>query len=171
MCIRDRHFTLHFEWSRNSERDYPRSAGRNGLMNGSKVTGSERRGNLLCLLCVSHTDAIKQKLTEKMREQSISMTKFQKCLKQYLSMEEWFHGNNLKEEVMNSCPMISDTIKLIQSVFPRDSGHSRWLGHFNSGANIQRPYCDCKCSIDDMDNLNPNCIYLKRDDYHQHIVI
>jgi hypothetical protein len=44
------HFTIHFQWSRNSERDYPRSAGRNGLMNASKVTGSERRGNLLCLL-------------------------------------------------------------------------------------------------------------------------
>ena len=116
------HFTLHFEWVRNSERDYPRSAGRNGLMNGSKVTGSERRGNLLRLLCLSHTDAIKPKLTEKLREQSISITKFQKCLKQYLSMEEWFHGNNLKEEVLAARPMISDTIKLIQSVFPRDSG-------------------------------------------------
>ena len=116
------HFTLHFEWSRNSERDYPQSAGRNGLMNGSKVTGSERRGNLLRLLCLSHTEAIKPKLTEKLREQSISMTKFQKCLKQYLPVEEWFHGNNLKEEVFAARPMISDTIKLIQSVFSRDSG-------------------------------------------------
>ena len=59
--------------------------------------------------------------TEKLREQSISMTKFQKCLKQYLSMEEWLHGTNLKEEVVTSCPVISDIIKLIQSVFPRDS--------------------------------------------------
>ena len=91
-------------------------------MNGSKVTGSERRGNLLRLLCLSYTDAINTKLTEKLREQSISMTKFQKCIKLYLSMEEWFHGNNLKKEVVNSRYMISDTIKLIQSVFPRDSG-------------------------------------------------
>lgn len=51
------------------------------------------------------------------------------------------------------------------------SGHNRWLGHFNSGANIQRPYRDCKCSIDDMDNSDPTCIYLKRDDYHQHILM
>jgi len=116
------HFTLHFQWSRNSEKDFPRSAGRNGLMNGSKVTGSERRGNLLHLLCLSYTDAINTKLTEKLREQSISMTKFQKCIKLYLSMEEWFHRNNLKKEVVNSRYMISDTIKLIQSVFRRDSG-------------------------------------------------
>jgi hypothetical protein len=117
------HFTFHFEWSRNSERDYPQSSGRNGLMNGSKVTGSERRGNLLRLLCLSHTDAIKQKLTEKLREQSISMNKFQKCLKLYLSMEEWFHGSNLKEEVLASCSLISQTIKLMLSVFPRASRH------------------------------------------------
>ena len=116
------HFTLHFEWSRNSERDYPRSAGRNGLMNPSKVTGSERRGNLLRLLCLSHTDAIKSKLTEKLREQSISMNKFQKCLKLYLSMEEWFHGTNLKVQVLASRSLISDTIKLMMSVFPRESG-------------------------------------------------
>ena len=116
------HFTVHFQWSRNSERDFPRSAGRNGLMNASKVTGSERRGNLLRLLCLSHTDAIKPTLTEKLREQSISITKFQKCLKQYLTMEEWFHGTNLKEEVLASQHMISETIKLIQSVFPRSSG-------------------------------------------------
>jgi hypothetical protein len=37
-------------------------------------------------------------------------------------MEEWFHGTNLKEEVLASRTMISETIKLIQSVFPRISG-------------------------------------------------
>jgi hypothetical protein len=49
------------------------------------------------------------------------------------------------------------------------SGHNQWLGHFNSGANIQRPYHDCKCGINDMNNLNPTCIYLTREDYHQNI--
>ncbi len=91
-------------------------------MNGSKVTGSERRGNLLCLLCLSHTDAIKPKLTEKLREQSISMNKFLKCLKLYLSMEEWFHESNLKEEVLASRSLIAQTIELTLSVFPRESG-------------------------------------------------
>jgi hypothetical protein len=61
------HYTLHFEWSRSSERDYPQSAGRNGLMNHSKVMGLERRVNLLHLLCLSHTDEIKPKLREKLR--------------------------------------------------------------------------------------------------------
>jgi hypothetical protein len=116
------HYTLHFEWSRNSERDYPRSAGRNGLMNQSKVNGSERRGNLLCLLCLCHTDAIKHTLTEKLREQSISIKNFFKCLKLYLSMEEWFHDSNLKEEVSASRPLVAETICLMKSVFPRHIG-------------------------------------------------
>jgi hypothetical protein len=51
------------------------------------------------------------------------------------------------------------------------SGHNRWLGHFNSGANIQRLYHDCKCSIDDMEKSDPTCIYLTTDDYHQHIAL
>jgi hypothetical protein len=56
------HYTLHFELSRNSERDYPQSAGRNGLMSHSKVSRYEKRGNLLRQLCLSHTDALKPKL-------------------------------------------------------------------------------------------------------------
>jgi hypothetical protein len=37
-------------------------------------------------------------------------------------MEEWFHGTNLKEEVLASRSLISQTIKLMISVFPRESG-------------------------------------------------
>jgi hypothetical protein len=105
------HYTLNFEWSRSSERDYPQSAGLNGLMNHSKVTGLERGGNLLHLLCLSHTDAIKPKLREKLREQSISIYKLYKCLKLYLSMEEWFHESNLKDKVLASCPLVAQTIE------------------------------------------------------------
>jgi hypothetical protein len=41
--IKKVNFTLHFEWSSNSKRDYPRSAGRNGLLNQSKVNGSKKK--------------------------------------------------------------------------------------------------------------------------------
>jgi len=115
------HYTLNFEWSRSSERDYPQSAGRNGLMSHSKVSGLERRGNLLCLLCLSHTNAIKPILMEKLREQSISINKLLKCLKLYLSMEEWFHESNLKEVVLASCPLVAQPIELMMSVFPREA--------------------------------------------------
>jgi hypothetical protein len=32
---------------------------------------------------------------------------------------------------------------------------------------VQRPYCDCKCSFDDLKNTNPNCVYIILDDIQQ----
>ncbi len=49
----------------------------------------------------------------------MSINKFYKCLKLYLSMEEWFHEPNLKEEVMASRPLVAQTIQLMMSIFPR----------------------------------------------------
>lgn len=116
------HFTIHHEWKRNSERDFPRSAARNGLLNHSKVTGSERRGNLLRLLCLSHTDLIHNTLKDYLRSSSISIHKFFECLKLYLSMEEWFHQSNPKDEVNAARTLIAYTIELMQFVFPRQDG-------------------------------------------------
>jgi hypothetical protein len=48
------------------------------------------------------------------------------------------------------------------------SGNNWWLGHFNSGSNIERPYCDCKCGMDDMGNSDPQCQYISIAKYHQH---
>ena len=32
-------------------------------------------------------------------------------------------------------------------------GHNKWLGHYNSSnQGVSMPYCDCKCSFDDLDN-------------------
>ncbi len=120
------HFTIHHKWKRNSERDFPRSAARNGLLNHSKVTGSERRGNLLHLLCLSHTNLIQNKLKDTLRNSSISIRKFFECLKSCLSMEEWFHQSNPKEEVNGARPLIVHTIKLMQFVFPRKAGRG-WI--------------------------------------------
>jgi hypothetical protein len=59
---------------------------------------------------------------EKLREQSISINKLLKCLKLYLSMEEWFHESNLKKEVLASHPLFAQTIELMMSDFPREAG-------------------------------------------------
>ncbi len=40
---------------RQSERDFPCGAMRNGLINGTKCQAEERRGNLFLLLCIAHT--------------------------------------------------------------------------------------------------------------------
>ncbi len=40
---------------RQSERDFPRGATRNGIVDGTKCQASERRGNLFSLTCIVHT--------------------------------------------------------------------------------------------------------------------
>ncbi len=64
-------------------------------------------------------------------------------------MEEWFHGSNLKEEVLASRSLISQTIKLMLSVFRRAAGHgwkipklhgltkfARYMQRFGSASNF-----------------------------------
>ncbi len=46
------------------------------------------------------------------------------------------------------------------------SGNNHWLGHFNGSGNITRPYRDCECSYEDMDNPLPSCTYIKHAQYH-----
>ena len=41
------------------------------------------------------------------------------CLIMYLSMDEWFHGTNLKEEVRNTRELIAHTITSVKTQFPR----------------------------------------------------
>ena len=38
----------------------------------------------------------------------------------YLSMEQWFHDSNPKEEVNNARPLIAKVLQILQDLFPRD---------------------------------------------------
>jgi len=40
---------------RQSECGFPRGLLRNGIIDGTKIQSSKRRGNLFCLLCIAHT--------------------------------------------------------------------------------------------------------------------
>ena len=40
---------------RQSERDFPRGAMRNGIIDGTKCQAEERKGNLFLLMCIAHT--------------------------------------------------------------------------------------------------------------------
>ena len=114
------HRKLHNEKKRSSERDLPRSASRTALFQLTQVGATERRGNLFLLLCLSYTTLIRTKLSSVLSLHNITMENFQKCLKLYLSMEEWFHSSNEKQEVENARPLIGHVIDLIKKVFPRD---------------------------------------------------
>jgi hypothetical protein len=112
---------------RQSERDFPRGAMRNGIIDGTKCQASERKGNLFLLLCIAHTLDGSVKLQKALGNPSLSRwKKFLECLKLYLSMEEWFHDCNRKEEVHNSRNMIAKVLSMVQDLFPREEGTNGW---------------------------------------------
>ena len=51
------HQTISGHIGHQSEKDYPRGSVRNGILDGTKCQSSERRGNLFQLLCIAHTAA------------------------------------------------------------------------------------------------------------------
>ncbi len=115
--IENLHHTLHFDLKRNSERDLPRGSARNGALKNTLVSATKCRGNMFRLLCLCHTDAVREDLNTSFRRSSINPQTFFKCLKLYLLMEEWFHDNNIKREVNLANSLVYKTLEMIQNVF------------------------------------------------------
>jgi hypothetical protein len=121
------HVSIYMIIKRQSERDFPRGAMRNGIIDGTKCQASERKGNFFLLLCIAHTVDGSVKLQKALGNPSLSCwKKFLECLKLYLSMEEWFHDCNRKEEVHNSRDMIAKVLSMVQDLFPREEGTNGW---------------------------------------------
>ena len=111
---------------RQSQRDFPRGATRNGIIDGTRCQASERRGNLFVLACISFT-------TEGMTvlKQGLGMTdnewrSFQLLIRQYLALEEWYHAENDKDEVRNARRKIAKVLKMLQLLFSRGEGTNGW---------------------------------------------
>ena len=93
------HIKLYLNIKRQSERDFPRGAIRNGIIDSTKCQSEERKGNLFLLLCIANTTEGSQKLRAKLSYSDSKWAKWLEFVKLYLSMEEWFHDSNNKEEV------------------------------------------------------------------------
>jgi len=106
---------------RQSERDIPRGATRNGVLDGTKCQASERRGNLFSVACIAHTTS-GRRLKEGLRMSDAKWRQLRLFMRQYLAMEEWFHAHNSKEEVRNARRKIGRVLKALQELFPRGEG-------------------------------------------------
>ncbi len=71
---------------------------------------TKRRGNMFRLLCLCHTDSIRHNLDGILHHSRINLANFFKCLKLYISMEEWFHENNLKQEANSANSLVAETL-------------------------------------------------------------
>ncbi len=73
---------------RQSERDFPRGSMRNGLIDGTKIQSSKRKGNLFQVLCIAHRTKAKTILKNSLQLSDVRWSKFIHFLKSYLAMEE-----------------------------------------------------------------------------------
>ena len=71
------------------------------------------------LLCIGSTALGGEKLQTALRYNDRTWKKWLGFVKLYLSMEEWFHHSNPKEEVNNTRPLIAKVLQLLQDLFPR----------------------------------------------------
>jgi len=124
---------------RQSERDFPRGATRNGLVDGTKCQAEERRGNLFLLLCISQTVDGSKKLQTSLGYSQSKLKRWIKFLKLYLSMEEWFHDRNDKQEVIQARPMIASVLVMLKELFPREDGTNQYnIPKFHGLTKFQR---------------------------------
>jgi hypothetical protein len=113
--IENLHHTLHFHIKRKSDRDFPRGSARNGALKNTLVSATERRGNMFLLLCLCHTDTVRKDFETILCQSEINPANFFKCLKLYISMEEWFHENNMKDEVNLANSLVAETLELLHT--------------------------------------------------------
>ncbi len=112
------HHTLHFHLKRNSERDFPRGSARNGALKNTLVSATEHSKNMFLLLCLCHTDTLRKKFETILCQSGINSASFFKCLKLYISVESWFHKNNMKDEVNSANSLVAETLELLHTFFP-----------------------------------------------------
>ena len=130
------HQHLVHDASHNSERDFPRMTIRNGILDGTKMSASERIGNLLILLCLSHTTSGIDLLQPGWGRNHISKKQFQDCIKLQLGFEKWVNESNTIEEVREASTLLSTLIESIKHCFPRERGNGWQIPKIHSLAKM-----------------------------------
>ena len=106
-----------------SERDMPRMSDRNGVTDGTKMSASERVGNIFILLCAMHTSDGHQLFADGCAAADVSFKNVKHCLKLQLSFERWVNDSNSIVDVKRALPLLAELIQLIQECFPRSMGN------------------------------------------------
>jgi hypothetical protein len=130
--------SLVLDVKRQSDRDFPRGSMRNGIIDDTKCQAEERKGNLFLLLCIGSTVLGGEKLQSALRYDSRKWKKWLQFIKLYLSMEQWFHDSNPKEEVNNARPLIAKVLRSLKDLFPREgTGNEYNIPKFHAMTKMQ----------------------------------
>ncbi len=117
------HQQINADIAHSSDRDFPRGSVRNGIVDGTKCQSEERVGNLFRMLCMAHTKKGRDALKMIWDKYDIDRNEWCDYIKDYLSMEQWFHASNPKEEVRRSRRRIGMILRKMQRLFPRTAGN------------------------------------------------
>jgi len=115
-----------------SEQDMPRTSDRNGITDGTKMSASERVGNMFVLLCAMHTDVGKELFSEGCQLSGISLQQLKGCLKLQLGFEKWVNDSNTTQDVDRATPRLAELITCIKTSFPRQDGNGWSLPKMHS---------------------------------------
>ena len=108
---------------RQSDRDFPRMTIRNGATDGTKLSATERLGNLFGMLCVAHTTEGIAVLRPGWSSNNIGHAAFRDCMKLQLAFDKWVNDPHETEEVEDSTALVGEMIDAIKKCFPRLAGN------------------------------------------------
>ena len=80
---------------------------RNSVTDGTKMTASERVGNMFILLCAIHTKDGREIFRLGLKAYGILLTAFTDCMKLQLSFEKWVDDSNSIIEVCGASDLLS----------------------------------------------------------------
>jgi hypothetical protein len=117
------HQNLVHHKSLQSEQDIPKTLDCNGVTDGTKMSASERVGNMFLLLCALHTEQGKEIFADGCKQSRVSLDHMRQCIKLQLGFEKWVNDSNTKEEVARATLLVADLITCIKTSFPRAGGN------------------------------------------------
>ena len=126
------HQMLLVDAGRQSERDFPRMSLRNGALDGTKLTATERIGILFILLCVTYTATGVELLKPGWNNNNITAKEFRNCIKLQLGFEKWVDRTNSRVQVIHAEPLLESLIDAIKHCFPREEGNGWGLPKIHS---------------------------------------
>ena len=122
--------------ARQSDRDFPRNSSRSGALDGTKMSATERLGNMMILMCLCHTTMGVDLLRRGWKKNNIRHTDFRECIKLQLAFDKWVNDSNQVHEVESAIPLVHDMIVALQHCFPRTLGNSWCLPKMHSLAKM-----------------------------------
>ena len=136
---------------RQSDRDFPRWSNRFGINDKSRLTGTERRGNVFILLTVLHTSKGAEIMERRCTKQAFKVTLegVKNALKLLLSFESWLLRPKSVKDVYNAEDNVKKLVKSLINNLPRQVNNGWQLPKFHTIAKFCRymiRFGSCSCT-------------------------